>query len=75
MNDEPRERWLELCELAEKERDPAKLLALVSEINRLLEHKRGTSSSETREPSAGGNTRLPATSQPELDLYISLQTA
>jgi hypothetical protein len=40
MNDEPRERWLELCELAEKERDPAKLLALVSEINRLLEQKR-----------------------------------
>lgn len=39
MNDEPRERWLELCELAEKERDPAKLLALVSEINRLLEQR------------------------------------
>ena len=33
--------------------------------------ERGTSSSETREPSAGGNTRLLATSQAELDLYIS----
>ena len=40
MNDEPRERWLELCELAEKEQEPAKLLALVSEINRLLEEAR-----------------------------------
>jgi hypothetical protein len=39
MNDEPRERWLELCQLAAKEQDPAKLLALVSEINRLLEQR------------------------------------
>ena len=40
MKDEPKERWLELCELAEKEQDAGKLIALVSEINRLLEEKR-----------------------------------
>ena len=31
-----REGWQELCEQAAKERDPERLLALVSEINRLL---------------------------------------
>jgi hypothetical protein len=40
MNDEPTERWLELCALAEKEQDPGKFIALVSEINRLLEENR-----------------------------------
>jgi hypothetical protein len=40
MKNEPKERWLELCELAEKEQDAGKLIALVSEINRLLEEKR-----------------------------------
>jgi len=34
-----KERWQELCELAEKEQDPDKLIALVKEINRLLEEK------------------------------------
>ena len=29
--------WMELCELATHEQDPAKLMALVAEINRLLE--------------------------------------
>jgi hypothetical protein len=29
--------WMELCELAASEQDPAKLMALVAEINRLLE--------------------------------------
>ena len=37
--DKPIERWRELCELAKKEQNPEKLLALVSEINRLLEEK------------------------------------
>ena len=30
-------RWMELCELATSEQDPAKLMAIVAEINRLLE--------------------------------------
>ena len=30
------ERWTELCRLASVERDPKKLLQLVTEINRLL---------------------------------------
>jgi len=36
---ENREKWMELCEQASKEQDPQKLLALVQEINRLLEAK------------------------------------
>jgi hypothetical protein len=36
---ENRERWMELCEQASTEQDPEKLLALVQEINRLLEAK------------------------------------
>jgi len=34
-----KERWLQLCEQAAIEQDPTKLLALISEINRLLEAK------------------------------------
>lgn len=34
-----RDRWMQLCALAAIEQDPAKLLALVREINRLLEEK------------------------------------
>jgi hypothetical protein len=34
---EPDERWKELCAQAAVERDPATLLALVKEINNLLE--------------------------------------
>jgi hypothetical protein len=36
---ENREKWMELCEQASTEQDPEKLLALVQEINRLLEAK------------------------------------
>jgi len=32
-------KWTELCRLAAKEQDPEKLMALVEEINRLLEEK------------------------------------
>jgi len=39
MQGEVRERWMALCEQAAKEQDPAKLLELVTEINRLLEEK------------------------------------
>jgi hypothetical protein len=35
-----KERWQELCEQAAVEQDSGKLLALVQEINRLLEEKR-----------------------------------
>jgi len=33
------ERWMQLCEQAAVEQDPRKLIALVSEINDLLERK------------------------------------
>ena len=35
-----KERWMELCEQAAIEKDPKKLLALVREINDLLDEKR-----------------------------------
>jgi hypothetical protein len=34
-----KEKWMELCELASKEQDAHKLLALITEINRLLKVK------------------------------------
>ena len=39
MKGETRERWIQLCELAAKEQDGAKLLELVKQINDLLEQK------------------------------------
>jgi hypothetical protein len=39
MLDQAKERWMELCEQAAKEKDSAKLSALVTEINRLLDEK------------------------------------
>jgi hypothetical protein len=39
MQAEARERWWQLCELAVKEQDPQKFMALIHEINRLLEEK------------------------------------
>jgi hypothetical protein len=33
------EKWMELCALAAKEQDPAKLLTLTQEIARLLDEK------------------------------------
>lgn len=39
MEGPTKERWYQLCELATKEQDPDKLVALVEEINRLLEEK------------------------------------
>jgi hypothetical protein len=33
------ERWMQLCELAAQEKDPKKLMALVAEIDRLLQAK------------------------------------
>lgn len=40
LNNEP-ERWQTLCEQASRESNPEKLLALVTEINRLLEARHG----------------------------------
>jgi hypothetical protein len=34
------ERWKELCEQASKEQDPKKLVALIEEINQLLDAKK-----------------------------------
>jgi hypothetical protein len=39
MQGETRERWLDLCILAAEEQDPVKMLALITEINDLLEAK------------------------------------
>jgi len=39
MKGEKLEQWRQLCELAALEQDSEKLLALVKEINRLLEEK------------------------------------
>jgi hypothetical protein len=36
---EDRERWMQLARLAAGEKDPTKLMALVTEINLLLEKK------------------------------------
>jgi hypothetical protein len=34
-----KESWMELCELAAQEEDPTKLMALIGELERLLESK------------------------------------
>jgi hypothetical protein len=39
MDRETKERWLVLCEEAAVEQDPGRLLALITEINRLLNEK------------------------------------
>ena len=39
MKGEAKERWMELCEQAANETDSAKLLKLITEINRLLDEK------------------------------------
>ena len=56
MRGEKLEQWKQLCELAAIEEDPERLLALVKEINRLLDEKenrlRGKSAqSKKSEPS------------------------
>jgi len=39
MDTPKKERWVELCELARMEQDPKKFMALIKEINRLLEER------------------------------------
>jgi hypothetical protein len=43
-----KEKWMEYCELAAKEQDPKKLIALIAEISRLLAQR----ADATREESA-----------------------
>jgi len=54
-----KERWMELCELAAKEQDPVKLMALVAEINHILEAK------EQRLRTAHSNTETPGKETPK----------
>ena len=51
-----KETWMQLCELAAQERDPVKLMALIAQIDRLLETKQQR---VTRAPAENpaGNTR------------------
>lgn len=44
-----KESWMELCELAAQEKDPTRLMALIGEIDSLLEEQ-----SATKPPSAVG---------------------
>ena len=37
MQSQMKDRWLLLCEQAATEQDPTKLMALIEEVNRLLE--------------------------------------
>ena len=39
MSGANKERWIEVCELARSEQDPTKFMALIDEINRLLEQR------------------------------------
>lgn len=39
MDTPKKERWVEFCELARTEQDPKKFMALIDEINRLLEER------------------------------------
>ena len=61
MKCETKERWMHLCALAAKEQDPAKLLALITEINDILEKKEARlKEQENREAATppGINSRL-----------------
>ncbi len=50
MKDKAKERWMELCEQAANEQDPAKLLELVKEINHLLDAKKKRLAADPPEP-------------------------
>jgi hypothetical protein len=51
MQGEMGERWRKLCERAATEQNPAKLMELVTEINRLLEQKEERLQAERAEKS------------------------
>jgi hypothetical protein len=41
------EKWMELCDRVSKEQNPEKLMALIGEIDRLLEEKKGRLSKQS----------------------------
>lgn len=48
MKGQKKEEWMRLCEMAANEQDSEKLLALVKEINRLLEEKEARLKSQAK---------------------------
>jgi hypothetical protein len=52
MKGQKKEEWMRLCEMAANEQDSEKLLALVKEINRLLEEKEARLRSQPKSPAA-----------------------
>ena len=50
MKDKAKERWMELCEQAANEQDSTKLIALIREINRLLDAKKKRLAADPPEP-------------------------
>jgi hypothetical protein len=53
MRDQTQERWFQLSQLAHLERDPDKLLALTTEINRLLDDQQKVRKREGSLPTLG----------------------
>ena len=49
-----REPWMQLCAQAATEQDPDKLMALIAEINRLLEAKERRLRHSTSDPQSAG---------------------
>lgn len=58
MQGKTRERWQELREKAANEQDPAKMLELVEEINRLLAVKYDRLSHTDNEPTKGSKESI-----------------
>jgi hypothetical protein len=58
MEGQTRERWLDLCRQATVEQDPDKLLALVQEINDILEAKEARLKNRKPPPGAGSGPRV-----------------
>jgi len=58
MENEQRERWQELCELAAKEQDPDKLFALTQEINRLLEEREARLKEARKQPAYSSSSKV-----------------
>ena len=56
MKGQKKEEWMRLCEMAANEQDSEKLLALVKEINRLLEEKEARLRSEGKPPASNSET-------------------
>jgi hypothetical protein len=50
LSTEAKERWMELCEQVSQEQDPRKLMALVAEIDRILEERQDRINQPRAEP-------------------------